>query len=102
MQDNARPHVAAFTVEEFHRRDLIYIDDWPASSPDLNPIEHVWALLKERIAKRQPRPYTKAAMHTAIEEEWDRLELRDWAPFIDSMPRRIQAVIDAKGGPTRY
>ena len=102
QQDNAPCHKAKKTHEVLAASGMRMLEDWPPCSPDLNPIEGVWGLMKKRIAARQPRPYTKSAMHAAVREEWDRLQPSDWAYFIDSMPQRIRAVIEANGGPTRY
>ncbi|GFX09792.1 transposable element Tcb1 transposase [Trichonephila clavipes] len=55
MDDNARPH-RANSVDECLQSDDITRMDWPAYSPDLNPIEHVWDMLGRRIAARQPPP----------------------------------------------
>ena len=75
---------------------------WPANSPDLNPIENVWAVLKDRMQKRRPRPHTKDEMHRAIQEEWAMLRPMDFAMAIESMPARCQAVIEANGGAIKY
>ncbi len=76
--------------------------DWPGNSPDLNPIEGVWSLLKERINKLRPKPYTRKQIEEAIQKEWDSLKPVDIEALIDSMPARIQAVLAANGGSTRY
>jgi capsular polysaccharide biosynthesis protein len=57
----------------------------PASSPDLNPIQNVWRTMKRRIKAREDFPETMAKMRVAVQAEWDRLELKDWNKFIDSM-----------------
>ncbi|GFU36793.1 DDE_3 domain-containing protein [Trichonephila clavipes] len=51
MDDNARPHRAKIVDEWLQSEDITRMD-WPASSPDLNPIEHVWDMLGRRIAAR--------------------------------------------------
>ncbi|GFW44318.1 transposable element Tcb1 transposase [Trichonephila clavipes] len=55
MDDNARPHRANI-VDEYLQSENITCMDWPAYSPDLNLIEHVWDMLGRRIAARQPPP----------------------------------------------
>jgi hypothetical protein len=52
MDDNARPHTAN-VVQEYLERQGITCSDWPARSPDLYPIEHVWNELQVRISARQ-------------------------------------------------
>jgi len=75
--------------------------DTPAQSPDLNPIENLWALLKKKVAKRGPT--NKNALIKAIHEEWKKIpEYYDLNQLIQSMPRRLNAVLDAKGHHTKY
>jgi len=75
---------------------------WPASSPDLNPIENLWSILKERIARHLPRPSTHEAMKEAILEEWDHISEQELERIVDSLPNRIQQVIENHGGHTRW
>ncbi|GFU52180.1 transposable element Tcb1 transposase [Trichonephila clavipes] len=53
MDDNTRPHRANIVEECLQSEDITRMD-WPAYSPDLNPIEDVWDMLDRRIAARQP------------------------------------------------
>ena len=48
MQDNARPHVAG-VCQQFLQEEGIDAMDWPARSPDLNPIEHIWDIMSRSI-----------------------------------------------------
>ena len=75
---------------------------WPANSPDLNPIENLWHILRTNIKKRVPRPMRKEDLAVALQEEWAKLDMVTVNKLIESMPRRLQAVIDAKGGSTKY
>ncbi|GFV18812.1 DDE_3 domain-containing protein [Trichonephila clavipes] len=55
MDDSARPHLANIVDECLQSEDITRMD-WPAYSPDLNPIERVWDMLGRGIAARQPLP----------------------------------------------
>ncbi|GFW14978.1 transposable element Tcb2 transposase [Trichonephila clavipes] len=70
MDDNCRPHRANL-VEDFLFEEGIVQMDWPACSPDMDPIEHVWDALGRRVAGRHP-PQTLQELERAVLEEWDR------------------------------
>ena len=57
MHKNARPHVAR-VVQDYMEEAEIEVMDWPAVSPDLNPIEHCWDCVRIRIRDREPPPQT--------------------------------------------
>lgn len=101
MDDNARAHrsgdVEAYMLEVGIRRL-----DWPARSPDLNPIEHVWDVLKRRVRSVQPAPQTIRELKNVITAEWERIPQETIKDILASMPRRMQAVISARGGHTQY
>jgi transposase len=73
---------------------------WQANSPDLNPIENVWRLLRYRVGRRFPK--TDAQVRQFIEEEWVNLQVSDYEHYIKEMPQRIEAVIAANGGHTKW
>ena len=75
---------------------------WPANSPDMNPIEHVWYLIKIAINKRKTKPRNVEELKIALLEEWEKIDIKVINSLIESMPRRVQALIEAKGGATKY
>lgn len=101
MDDNARPHRAR-VVNQFLEQETIVRMDWPARSPDLNPIEHVWNMLQVAISGRRAQPTTLEELGNALVEEWNNIPIASIRVLIDSMTRRCQAVIQARGGHTRY
>jgi len=101
MHDNARPHVATL-VSEYLESHGIETMDWPARSPDLNPIEHAWDMLGRRIQRRQPAPTTVRELEVALVEEWESIPQDSFRNLIQSMPRRLQECIQARGGHTSY
>ncbi|GFT98144.1 transposable element Tcb1 transposase [Trichonephila clavipes] len=72
MDDNCRPHCANL-VEDFLFEEGIVRMEWPASSPGMNPIEHVWDALGRRVAGHQLPPQTLQELERALLEEWDRI-----------------------------
>lgn len=101
MHDNARPHAAAI-VNRYLNEVGIQSLDWPPYSPDLNPIEHLWDQLKIRIRARNPVPMTLNQLRFAAHQEWNAIPQECIQNLISSMPRRMEAVVRARGGNTRY
>jgi transposase len=99
LQDNAPVHRAQVTAPA---RKNIRTLKWPAQSPDLNPIEDLWKIIKTTVAKRTPRPSSLTMLEKYVQEAWADIPPEDYRSLVDSMPRRIQAVIDANGGHTKY
>jgi len=75
---------------------------WPSNSPDLNPIENVWHILKSQIRKRPIQPKNKQQLIDAVLGEWEKIPIEMINNLVDSMERRLRAVIKAKGGATGY
>ncbi len=75
---------------------------WPAQSPDLNPVENLWRLIKIRVSERRHRIRTVEEMKDAIKEEWERLTEEDFCKCVESMHNRCKLVIQAKGGSIKY
>jgi hypothetical protein len=108
QQDNATIHVAR-PVKEWFERYGIWNIKWPANSPDLNPIENIWWTLKREVHKRYPTLETMGRSEAAwtkfiacCQEVWNQLDQELIRAVVDSMPRRIDAVIKAKGWQTKY
>jgi transposase len=99
MEDNASPHTAKLTKQLYYTNGIEKMS-WPANSPDLNPIENVWRMLKQRVAKRSPR--SLAELRQCVEKEWAALEVRDFVKYIKNMNERCQAVVDARGGHIKW
>jgi transposase len=102
QQDGARPHTAASTQAFLDQQTFGYLDkdSWPASSPDLNPIENLWAIMKNEIYKRQPK--TRDALIRLLKKVWNGTPLTTLQSLIGSMDRRMGAVIEADGYTTKY
>ena len=101
MHNNARPHVAG-CCQDMLRDNNITVLPWPAYSADMNPIEHLWDILGRRIRARPAPPQTHAELRQALIEEWNTIPQYQINRLITSMPRRIDALIDAQGAHTRY
>jgi hypothetical protein len=97
MQDNAPCHKARFTMAELWRRDIKVLD-WPAFSLDLNPIEHVWAWMKNYIQNTYPRPASAPELKRQVLEAWNAVPEDFMLHLVHSMPRRMNMVLMTGGG----
>jgi len=73
---------------------------WPAHSPDLNPIEHVWDILGRRMQHHDCQSLNQ--LFAALREEWDAIPQEDLDDLIQSMPRRVGMVISKQGSHTQF
>ncbi|GFX30621.1 HTH_Tnp_Tc3_2 domain-containing protein [Trichonephila clavipes] len=87
---------------DLHVQSDITRMDWPAYSPDLNPIEHVWDMLGRRIAAHQPLPTCLPELRRALLDEWCNIPQDQIDNLILSMPRRCKACIASSGRHTPY
>ena len=109
MQDGASCHRNA-EVTSFLAEEEIKVMSWPAQSPDLNPIENLWHILKGKFHERfTDIRCSLSKSQNAIEkygdilrEVWGEINRDVVGNLIRSMPGRVQAVIEANGGATRY
>ncbi len=99
QQDLAPAHTAKGTKSWFNDHGVTVLD-WPANSPDLNPIENLWGIVKRKM--RDTRPNNADDLKAAIKETWASIPPQQCHKLINSMPRRIEAVIKEKGAPTKY
>ena len=101
MEDNDSKHIFHKARNWFQDHDF-NVMLWPAHSPDLNPIEHLWNHLKRRLAGYEEEPKGMLELWERVQVEWDKIEPEVCQKLIESMPKRVEAVLKAKGGYTRY
>ena len=84
--------------------------NWPAYSPNLNPIEHIWYYLKVQLYKMFPEvaadkselKHARQRLESYIQAAWDTLDDTIFDKLYQSMPARMEACIKAKGWHTKY
>ncbi|KAK0140016.1 Transposable element Tcb2 transposase [Merluccius polli] len=103
QQDNAPCHKARIISDWFLEHDNEFtVLKWPPQSPDLNPIEHLWDVVEREIRIMDVQPTNLQQLRDAIMSIWTKLSEECFQYLVESVPRRIKAVLKAKGGPTRY
>lgn|SRR5215470_2064560 len=101
QQDNDPKHASGLLQEWFEDNE-IQVLDWPSQSPDVNCIEHLWAYLKRKLGEYETHPRSIHELWERIEVEWEKIPQEFCINLIHSMPRRIEALLKAKGGYTKY
>ena len=101
QQDNDPKHTCRKATEWFDRHG-IEVMVWPAQSADLNPIEHLWQHLKRKLGEYPKPPRGVLELWERVEKEWEAIPASVCRNLVESMPRKVAAVIAAKGGYTKY
>lgn len=87
---------------EFLKKNRVKVIQWPSTgmSPDLNPIEHLWGILKRQVEHHSPSSIQ--SLKKVILEEWKKIDVSKCRQRVHFMPRRLGAVIKNHGGHTKY
>ncbi|GFW00878.1 transposable element Tcb2 transposase [Trichonephila clavipes] len=101
MDDNCGPH-RANQGENFLFEEGILRMEWPACSPYMNPIEHVWDAQVRRDAGRQPPPQILQELERSLLEEWDRIPQLVINSLIDFMPQMCSTLLAVRGNHTPF
>ena len=99
QQDGATAQTAYYTNEWFNKYNIKTIP-WPPYSPDLNPIENIWAWIERELAKVQIS--TLGQLKDVLKETWYRVPQAMCKNLVESMPKRFLSCIKAKGRYTKY
>ena len=100
MHDNARPHVAR-VCRQFLNRNNVNLLPWPAVSPDMNQIEHIWDYLGRKVRARG-NIHNLRDLENALIQEWKNIPNIIIRHYTRSMQGPLAACINSRGGHTRY
>ncbi|KAG1273829.1 hypothetical protein G6F66_013093 [Rhizopus arrhizus] len=97
QHDNDPKHTSK-VVKEYLQKQSYTVLQWPAQSPDLNPIENMWSLLKRRLNDYETAPKGMNELYERVTKVWyDHMKPEECQKSIESMPQRIQKCIQNKG-----
>lgn len=101
QQDLAPCHTSKM-VSRFMTEQKIRVLAWPGNSPDMNPIENLWSIVKHKLHQKDCS--NKLQLTEAIADIWE--NGADWETvnqkLVNSMPNRVKMLLKAKGGHTKY
>lgn len=99
QEDNDSKHRSR-ACSEWKAQSGVLTLDWPSQSPDANPIENVWALMKMQLHRR--KPCNLGQLSRQIRNIWRSFPIEYAEKLVESMNRRCQAIIDNAGDWTCY
>ena len=98
QQDSAPSHASKFTQSWIQRKIPAFIskEDWPARSPDLNPLDYsIWSILEKRVCATPHK--TVESLKTKLMKEWDSIPQDTLRAACEAFPTRLNEVIKQKG-----
>ncbi|KAL7279386.1 hypothetical protein ACG7TL_007227 [Trametes sanguinea] len=98
QQDDVRHHLPAKKVLAWFKKHDIVLLEWPANSPDLNPIENLWGYIKEKLNTYPDYPAGMLELWERVEKEWEAIGVEYCRALVEGMPKRMAQVIRKKGG----
>ena len=101
QQDNDPKHKSK-KAQNWLQASGLQVMEWPPQSADLNPIEHLWHHLKIKLGEYDKPASGIAELWERVQKEWNDIPASVCQNLIESMPRRVHAVLQAKGGYTKY
>jgi transposase len=101
QHDNDPKHKSK-SVQKWLSEQEFDVLPWPAQSPDLNPIEHLWSEVKRKLNKFSSPPKGILELWERIQVTWNEISPQTCQNLFASMPRRVSDVIKAKGRWTKY
>ena len=99
QQDNDPKHTSKL-AKSYFEENKIKVMPWPAQSPDMNPIENLWGIIKVRVAELQPK--TKEELKHAIISTWNEMTPEITMKLVNSFSERAIALYNAKGNHINY
>ena len=102
FQQDGDPKHRSKMAKNWLKTNGVTVLKWPAQSPDINPIEHLWDHLKKKLKEYPHPPEGILELWERVEKEWEKILKEVCQNLIESMPRRVAAVLKAKGSYTKY
>jgi len=99
QQDNDPKHTSRI-AKAFLNENFPEVIDWPSNSPDLNPIENLWAIIKRNVEMRMPKNILELEQYMI--EEWNKIPNNILNNYIGSMKRRCEMIIEKNGERINY
>jgi len=101
VADGATAHRSKVT-KKWHRENNIVMMEWMACSPDLNAIENIWSILKLKVSAWPHLIRTLEELERVVRIIWESLDSHYFDALVETMPRRVEALIKNHGGQTKY
>jgi hypothetical protein len=107
QHDNAPAHTANRIKAYLQTKEMEWdgrfkVLEWPSNSPDLSPIENLWSIVKSEVKSYKTKPRNLNELWDRVKSAWDSLPAQTLLNLAQSMPKRVDAVIEKEGWTIEY